>query len=190
MVQLEFNKSDQYLLGCTRDRQILMFKRGDNYQFTLHFKLKEAHTRIIWALSWSHDDALFATASRENKKSVKVWKGLENGELPKACTMHSELPHGQLPQATCLQFLPKLMNDAYTLVVGLETGELSIWSMNSSNPVSWQKLLDFSSYITHGLTVRRIRCGLVTRTPDDKEVFTVATCGNDHCVRIFTITSS
>jgi len=70
-----------------------MFKRESeqSFQFNLHFKLKEAHTRIIWALSWSHDDLLYASASRENKKSVKVWSGFDEANL------HSELPHGLLP---------------------------------------------------------------------------------------------
>lgn len=40
--------------------------------------MKEAHTRIIWGISWSHDDKLFASASREKNKSVKIWAGIGN----------------------------------------------------------------------------------------------------------------
>jgi len=65
--------------------------------------MNEAHTRIIWALSWSHDDALFATASREKGKSIKVWKGFPEEAIG---APHSELPSGKVPQATSIQFFP------------------------------------------------------------------------------------
>jgi elongator complex protein 2 len=66
-VQLEFSKCDSYLLSCSRDRSWALFKRSapDELQFIMVKKLKDAHSRIIWGISWSHDDALFATASRE-----------------------------------------------------------------------------------------------------------------------------
>ena len=87
------------MLACTRDRQILVFKRDGGarpYAFSLNKRVKEAHTRILWALSWSHDDKLFATASRENKKAVKVWKGItESAE--EIGTLDSELPNGATP---------------------------------------------------------------------------------------------
>ena len=78
VVQLEFSKCDQYLLSCSRDRSWALFKRTkpDDLQFSLFKKVKDAHSRIIWGVSWSHDDAYFATASREKQKSVKVWQGI------------------------------------------------------------------------------------------------------------------
>jgi hypothetical protein len=77
-----------------------LFKReGSSLNFDLHKRMKEAHSRIIWALNWSHDDALFATASREKGKSIKVWNGFPDEQLG---TPHSELPSGSVPQATSL----------------------------------------------------------------------------------------
>ena len=71
VVQLEFTHDDQYLLSCSRDRQWALFKRdtteSDPFKFTLVKKMKDAHQRIIWGISWSYDDALFATASREKQ---------------------------------------------------------------------------------------------------------------------------
>ena len=100
VVQMEFSKNDQILLACTRDRQVLLFKREkDSLKFDLLKRMKEAHTRIIWALSWSHDDSLFATASREKGKSIKVWNGLPEESIG---SLHSELPTGSVPQATSL----------------------------------------------------------------------------------------
>ena len=54
-------------------------------------------------------------------------------------TAHSELPAGQVPDATCVQFVPK--RDGYCLLVGLETGELSLWSLHTGEQPSWAKLL-------------------------------------------------
>jgi len=67
-------------------------------------RLKDAHTRIIWGISWSHDDLYFATASREKQKSVKVWNGiLENKET--LGTLVCELPELN-PSATAIRFFP------------------------------------------------------------------------------------
>ncbi len=86
-------------------------------------KLKDAHTRIIWGVSWSHDDLLFATASREKQKSIKVWSGI--GEDLGA--LHSELPE-ENPSATAVRFLPGFHKGFYGLAVGLESGDIFFWT--------------------------------------------------------------
>ena len=102
VVQLEFSKNDQYLLSCSRDRQWALFERSEDpatpFKFDLLKLEKDAHSRIIWGISWSHDDALFATASREKQHSVKVWNGVGD----KIGTLHSELPNSQAPSATAV----------------------------------------------------------------------------------------
>ena len=67
-----------------------MFKRGLEFQFDLLYRTKEAHSRIVWALSWSHDDTLYATASRENKKSVKSLHTWFKKELRKPAQDYGE----------------------------------------------------------------------------------------------------
>ena len=47
-----------------------------SFNFKLIKKEKDAHARIIWGVSWSHDDYLFATGSREKPMGVKVWSGV------------------------------------------------------------------------------------------------------------------
>jgi len=39
--------------------------------FALVQRVKLAHTRVLWGICWSHDDALLATAARDN--TVKLW---------------------------------------------------------------------------------------------------------------------
>ena len=108
MVQLEFSKCDQYLLSCSRDRSWTLFKRTnpEDLQFTIAKKVKDAHSRIIWGISWSHDDAFFVTASREKQKSVKVWKGISSGD--QIGDLYSDLPE-ENPSATAVRFFPNLL---------------------------------------------------------------------------------
>ena len=127
---MEFSASDQYLLAVTKDRQVLLFKRDSpqDCTFSLAERVKEAHTRVIWALSWSHDDLLFATSSRENKRSVKIWNGPSPSEA--LCSLHSELPSGSVPSATAVQFFPsQVCGGKYALIVGQESGALTVWVM-------------------------------------------------------------
>jgi elongator complex protein 2 len=74
-------------------------------EFKLIKKMKDAHTRIIWGVSWSHDDKLFVTASREKQKSVKVWKGITNESAETIGELHSTLPE-ENPSATAVRFFP------------------------------------------------------------------------------------
>jgi hypothetical protein len=82
----------------------------------LNFKLirkeKDAHARIIWGISWSHDDLLFATGSREKPFGVKVWTGIKDKEdgIGKS---HSMLPKNSVPDTTAIQFLPSLIRGEY-----------------------------------------------------------------------------
>jgi hypothetical protein len=74
----------------------------------------------------------------------------------------------------------------YGLVVGLETGEITLWKSPFSLP-KWTCLHKLHDYFAHGLTVRRIKFGRVVEE-EGLQKFTMATCGNDHTVRIFSIT--
>jgi hypothetical protein len=78
----------------------------DQFKFEIVTKLKDAHSRIIWGISWSHDDAFYASASREKQKSVKVWAGVtdasEGYEAGKTSDLYSELPAGKAPSATAI----------------------------------------------------------------------------------------
>lgn len=129
IVQIEFSKCGRYILSGSRDRSWALFKREslDTLEFKLLKKMKEAHTRIIWGISWSHDDALYVTASREKQKSVKVWHGIsDNAET--IGTLHSVLPE-ENPSATAVRFFPsKIKKSQYAMIVGLETGDMLIWS--------------------------------------------------------------
>ena len=91
------------------------------------------------------------------------------------------LPQGICPAATSIQFFPKLVNKSYALVAGLENGQISIWNYNE-DLIEWELIHIIHLHLTHGLSVKRMRFG---RYEDNK--YTLATCGNDHTVRVFII---
>ena len=95
--------------------------------FSLIKKMKDAHSRIIWGISWSHDDKLFATCSREKQKAVKIWHGSDSdGEIG---SLHSELPANAASASTAISFFPSYFGDTRYLMIGLETGALMVWKL-------------------------------------------------------------
>ena len=190
IVQLEFTHDDQYLLSCSRDRQWCLFKRQEGtLNFELMKKFKDAHSRIIWGISWSHDDRFFATGSREKQKGVKVWHGPAANE--QVGTLASELPQNAVASTTALSFFPcstRAHGGEYSLLVGLESGALMIWTLtdDGGDMPTWRKMTEVASYYGHTLSVKRILFNLRATQESDK-TYQVATCGSDQTVRIFRI---
>ncbi|PKY14388.1 WD40 repeat-like protein [Rhizophagus irregularis] len=78
VTQIKFSHNDKYLLSVSRDRIWSIFEKCEGaipYKFITKNK---AHSRIIWDCSWSHDDKLFATGSRD--KTVKIWTQIKSQE--------------------------------------------------------------------------------------------------------------
>jgi elongator complex protein 2 len=92
VVQLAFSHDDRVLASVSKDRQVCLYARKDDDGgggggsssggeqengaahpgYCLAQTLTKAHKRIVWSCSWSHDDALLATGSRDG--SFKLWR--------------------------------------------------------------------------------------------------------------------
>jgi elongator complex protein 2 len=96
-------------------------------------KHEKAHTRIIWGISWAHDDSMFATASREKGKAVKFWNGTNSNEMGKLC---GDLPEKEIDNVTAISFFPRLVRNQYAMLTGVYTGQMNVWIL-SSEQKSW-----------------------------------------------------
>ena len=137
---------------------------------------EEAHTRIIWACSWTTNDKHFATGSRD--KVIKLWGNHKDkySEIGKMICEHS---------VTALNFtqLINKQSEAYILMVGMENGNISVCRVSHQNTVcKLESLYNFHKFICHSLTVKRIK----SIFKDQKLI--VASCSEDFSVRVFEIT--
>ena len=189
---MAFSHDDRYLLTVSRDRQFCVLERaaqqpgadaGTPYR-VVATKAK-AHARILWGCDWTHDDALFATASRD--QTAKVWTGGATAKL--VATI--DLPN----PATAVAFAPKMASaPKYTLAVGEEDGRISLWSGGTEG--KWQQSLVIPSHLGHVSVVRRLRWRNREENEMDKEKkeqeeqknrYLLATCSYDWSVRLFSL---
>ena len=111
--------------------------------------LRSAHARVVWGVHWSPDDRLVASGSRDG--TVKLWTVTTAGKSQEAgsgmgvegAPVLLDRPAATLPifgSAVCsLAFAPLMngptdgedatvVNRRYMLAVGLEDGNLQLWS--------------------------------------------------------------
>ena len=160
--------------------------------FKLAHRIK-AHARIIWGASWTHDSAYFATASRDG--STKLWHSSSLSENAKTvCTLPLQAP------VMAVAFAPEqsqtALDASYTFAVGLETGVISVWSISCCAPSAqadakcvWESPVAYR----HCASVMRL-CwqqaageSVSDRECAQKPVMHLASCGDDQCVRIFSV---
>ncbi|KAG2482428.1 hypothetical protein HYH03_018632 [Edaphochlamys debaryana] len=168
VTQLEWSASGRFLAAGSRDRTFSIFRvvdpvarsgpgsgaggGGNDPVFELVCRTKAAHGRIIWSVSWSLDEQLLATASRD--ETVKVWStgcGGGGGDASSAAaepaTPQLALTLPQFPcAATAVAFAPRSSPSSsagggggtgggggsgggYLLAVGLESGAVQLWRL-------------------------------------------------------------
>ncbi|KAK7049584.1 Elongator subunit elp2 [Paramarasmius palmivorus] len=125
VTRISFSPNDEYVISVSRDRSWRMFKKTDQ-GYTPVASEPKAHGRIIWDCAWSHEGDFFATASRD--KTVKIW----GQDSPEKWSLRSTI---KCPEAaTAVDFMTSV-GDQHLLAVGLETGDITIYSSTSYS--SW-----------------------------------------------------
>ncbi|OVA15334.1 WD40 repeat [Macleaya cordata] len=207
VTQMEFSHDDSFLLSVSRDRQFSVFsikRTGGVDEVSCELAAREeAHKRIIWACSWNPFGHEFATGSRD--KTVKIW-AVVNAEKGSS----SVKPLLTLPQfkssVTALSWFG-CNNDGSSndglLAVGMESGLIELWVLSGKRRISGHDLLlpEFSAslavrldpFMCHVSTVHRVAWrnnhSEKKKTEDNsyKTTIQLASCGADHCVRVYEI---
>ncbi|OZJ05779.1 hypothetical protein BZG36_01299 [Bifiguratus adelaidae] len=169
ITKTKFSHNDQYLLSISRDRLWSLYERQDQEEEPYKIIAQnKAHARILWDCAWSHDDGVFATASRD--KTVKLWMPSADGWT---CVATLKLPEA----VTAIEFTPCKINDRHILACGLENGHIYLCQSEPNNITSWSLLASIPHELTHAGTVN----GLSWRTTPSLQL---ATCGADHAIAL------
>uniref|UniRef100_A0A8D8IJ78 Elongator complex protein 2 n=1 Tax=Culex pipiens TaxID=7175 RepID=A0A8D8IJ78_CULPI len=184
VTQLAFAPNNALLLAVSRDRTLSVFQNKEDASaescdfqlLTQTNKQTSVHTRIIWCCDWSHDSDHFVTGSREGKVVLWVAHGGE-GSIPMArATLDLK---GE--SVTAVAFARRTITDEqqYLVAVGLEKGTILLYSVRTE----WRLLVTIDQASGHHLTVKRLAF-----RPTAGDELQLASCGEDHFVRIYDIT--
>ncbi|KAL1568382.1 Elongator subunit elp2 [Salvia divinorum] len=190
VTQLEFSHDNNFLLSVSRDRHFSIFAIKHTGQDELSHELivrQEAHKRIIWACSWNPFGHEFATGSRD--KTVKIWQ-LVNGSSVKVLMT---LPTFQ-SSITALSWLGvDSQKNRGLLAVGMENGLVELWTLSSTRnndgdvaATTATLSVRFDPFLCHVSAVHRLRWRSAKKSDDSRSV-QLASCGADHCVRLFQV---
>jgi len=138
----------------------------------------KSHARIIWDCAWAHEGDVFATGSRD--KIVKIWNlnDKESGKkwIPAASIKTKE-------PVTAVSFASNDADGRRRLAIGLETGEILIYSgMQTSNNV-WDLNMSLDSRIAHVDQIYQ----LAWRPGDQTSNKELATCSEDGTLKILIV---
>ncbi|OJA16969.1 hypothetical protein AZE42_00596 [Rhizopogon vesiculosus] len=166
---------DRYILTVSRDRTWRLFEKGVNGY--LPVAADKSHGRIIWDCAWSCEGDIFATASRD--KTVKIWKhNSDPGRWGAITTMKFE------EAATAVAF-SSAGADAHErwLAVGLETGDIKVYSNLMSTPDQWTLVLTIGSDLAHVDQINR----LAWRATDNPSMKQLASCSEDGTLKVLIV---
>ncbi|EDV38068.1 uncharacterized protein Dana_GF13770 [Drosophila ananassae] len=185
VTQMSFSPDARFLLSVSRDRRWCLYEKQDaalGYQLVASTdKTNGVHTRIIWSCDWSHDGKHFVTSSRDGK--VVVWEKSEPAK--DTSTLNGWQSAGVLElkneSITAVAFARDYLNgtdDTYVLALGTESGLIKLYQLARG---TWQLLSELNKSQAHHLTVRRLQF-----RPGQPHL-QLASCGEDHFVRIYDI---
>ncbi|XP_044150035.1 elongator complex protein 2 [Bufo gargarizans] len=208
VTQMAFSPDDKFLLAVSRDRNWSLWRKQEEIptesvpQFGLCAntdKNTSVHSRIIWSCDWTPDSNFFVTGSRDKK--VIVWGNCQAPDLmgEKSCT--SVKPCSTLldteDSVTAVSVNQGIaFQGSYIIAVGLDCGKINLykWQYNVT-PNDWVKAREIEQSLCHTRTVKQLcwrskpgRAG--HGDPDNGEWLQLASCGEDHSVKIFNVNKS
>ncbi|KAI6105643.1 WD40-repeat-containing domain protein [Pisolithus sp. B1] len=177
VTRIAFSPDDKYILTVSRDRTWRAFVKEDNGYVPV--AMDKSHARIIWDCTWSSEGDIFATASRD--KTVKIWApNVTSDRWPALATLKFK------EAATAIAFcsLDDLSTiDRRLLAVGLETGEIFIYSGSKSSPDTWDLACVVGRRTAHVDHIHR----LAWRMTEEAHIKQLASCGEDGTLKVMTV---
>ncbi|EMD41027.1 hypothetical protein CERSUDRAFT_44275 [Gelatoporia subvermispora B] len=173
VTQVAFSPDDNLILSVSRDRSWRLFRRdGDGFAPVAADK---SHGRIIWDCAWAHEGDVFATASRD--KTVKIWHPVAAGDLSRWSAIQTIKTS---EAATAVSFAPS--DERGRLAVGLESGEIIIYSTAQAELSGWSSDLTIPAGTAHVDQIHHIRW-----RPTENGAEQLASCSEDGTLKVLTI---
>nr|XP_050044009.1 elongator complex protein 2-like [Dermacentor andersoni] len=192
VTQMEFSPDNLHLLSVSRDRSWCIHRidiSGNMFIKEAFADKKTAiHQRIIWSCAWSHDGLYFATASRDKKVVVWGWRADGPSSETSLGPFESKAQLNVEDSATAISFAPGFCRgDRYLVAIGLENGTIHLhhWSFKSG----WTPYETLQQSIAHHLSVKRLKFS-PRQDHESSAAFQLASCGDDHIVRVYNIPMS
>ncbi|NWR71591.1 ELP2 protein, partial [Centropus unirufus] len=205
VTQLAFSPNDKFLLAVSRDRNWSLWMKQDSESgpvFTCCAytdKNTAVHSRIIWSCDWTGDSKYFVTGSRDKK--VIIWGQCslsltaEGNMLDSIKPCSTVLDAGDSVTAVAISRVPA-PDGRYIVAVGLENGKIILytWKQSGQEPTlaDWTMCIEMDDSQSHALAVKRLcwrhhagRAG--HNDQNSSEWLQLASCGADHCVKIFNV---
>ncbi|XP_008053702.1 elongator complex protein 2 isoform X4 [Carlito syrichta] len=202
VTQMAFSPNDKFLLAVSRDRTWSLWKRQDTISpefdpvfslFAFTNKITSVHSRIIWSCDWSPDSKYFFTGSRDKK--VVVWGECDSSD---DCIEHSIGPCSSVldvgGSVTAVSICPVLSpSQRYVVAVGLECGKICLYTWKKTDQVpeinDWTHCVETNESQSHTLAIKKLcwkNCSGKTEQTEaeDAEWLHLASCGEDHTVKI------
>ncbi|XP_014242346.1 probable elongator complex protein 2 [Cimex lectularius] len=171
VTKMSFSPDDKKLVSVSRDRTWCLFEKQDE-EFVLKATIpKGHHSRIIWDCSWTFDSLYFGSCSRDNLLCTWTNTGEPVGSLR----------HPNEQSVTTVDFAPAetFGSNKYLMACGCENGTIDLIMFTPEGNDRLVILFSFDKL--HTLTVTRIR---FRPKADNGDELCLASCSNDHLVRI------
>jgi len=175
VTQVAFSPDDNLILSVSRDRSWRLFRREDDGFVPV--AADKSHARIIWDCTWAHEGDVFATDSRD--KTVKIWAPTVAGDLGRWSAVQTIKTS---ESATAVGFAPLDERGRRRLAIGLESGEILVYSASQVDKSSWQLDLDIPAGTAHVDQIHHIRW-----RPAGNGAEQLASCSEDGTLKVLKI---